>query len=55
MDYIEKALEMGAKYAVSFSMDDIVFDSRVILNKYNGVHHIETGRLRIAEVISRYL
>ena len=31
MGYIEKALEMGAKHAVRFSLDDIVFDSRVIL------------------------
>ena len=31
MDYIQKALEMGAKNAVRFEIDDIVFDSRVIL------------------------
>jgi len=31
MDYIEKALSMGAKCAVRFSIQDIVFDSRVIL------------------------
>lgn len=27
MDYIEKDLEMGAKHAVRFSLDNIVFDS----------------------------
>lgn len=31
MDYIEKALEMGAENAVRFSIEDIVFDSRVVL------------------------
>jgi len=31
MNYIEKALEMGADYAVGFAIDDIIFDSRVIL------------------------
>ena len=31
MDYVEKALSMGAKHAVKFSIEDIVFDSRVIL------------------------
>jgi len=31
MDYIDKALSMGAKNAARFGIDDIVFDSRVIL------------------------
>jgi len=31
MDYIKKALEMGANHAVAFTIEDIVFDSRVIL------------------------
>lgn len=31
MNYVEKALEMGAENAVRFSIEDIVFDSRVIL------------------------
>jgi predicted metal-binding protein len=31
MEYAQKAIEMGADYAVSFTMEDIVFDSRVIL------------------------
>ena len=31
MDYAKKALEMGADHAVEFDIDDIIFDSRVIL------------------------
>ena len=31
MDYIKKALEMGADYAVGFTIDNIIFDPRVIL------------------------
>lgn len=31
MDYIEKALSMGAENAVRFSLPDIVFDPRVVL------------------------
>jgi len=31
MDYVKKALEMGAEYAVGFKIEDIIFDSRVIL------------------------
>jgi len=31
MDYIEKALSMGAENAVRFSISDIAFDSRVVL------------------------
>lgn len=31
MDYIQKALDMGAENAVGFSIGDIVFDSRVVL------------------------
>ena len=30
-DYVQKALEMGAANAVRFSINDIIFDSRVIL------------------------
>jgi predicted metal-binding protein len=30
-DYIQEALNMGANYAVRFSMEDIVFDPRVVL------------------------
>jgi predicted metal-binding protein len=31
MDYVEKALSMGAQNAVRFSISDIVFDPRVVL------------------------
>ena len=31
MDYVQKALELGANHAVAFMIGDIVFDSRVIL------------------------
>ena len=31
MDYAQKALEMGANHAAHFTIDNIVFDSRVIL------------------------
>jgi predicted metal-binding protein len=31
MDYVKKALEMGANHAAAFVIDDIIFDSRVIL------------------------
>lgn len=31
MNYVQKALEIGANNAVEFTIDDIVFDSRVIL------------------------
>ena len=30
-DYLQKALDMGAENAVSFSIENIVFDSRVVL------------------------